>query len=74
MTVGVLAAAGTSDAVVQKMANAVIEAVKRPEVVSQLHIAGVEPVGGSSAEYAKSISNETARYADVVKTAHVTAE
>jgi len=74
VTVGVLAAAGTPDAVVKKMADAVAEAVKVPEVISQFHVAGIEPVGGSSGEYAKAISNEAARYAEALKLAHVEAE
>ncbi|MCY1254052.1 hypothetical protein D9M68_43290 [compost metagenome] len=74
VTVGLLAAKGTSDAVVKKMADAVSEAVKMPEVISQLHVAGIEPVGGSSADYAKVIADEAARYAQAIKVAHVVAE
>jgi tripartite-type tricarboxylate transporter receptor subunit TctC len=74
VTVGVLAAAGTPDAVVKKMASAVAEVVKMTEVASQFHVAGIDPVGGSSAEYAKAISNEAARYAEAIQMAHVVAE
>nr|WP_272942828.1 tripartite tricarboxylate transporter substrate-binding protein [Cupriavidus basilensis] len=74
VTVGVLAAAGTPEAVVKQMADAIANAVKMPEVISQLHIAGIEPVGGSSADYAKALSDETARYAEAIKTAQVVAE
>lgn len=74
VTVGVLAATGTPEAVVKKMAEAIAEAVKLPEVVSQFHVAGIEPVGGSSAEYAKAIRDESARYGEAIRTAHVVAE
>jgi len=74
VTVGVLAATGTPAAVVQKMSEAIAEAVKMPEVVAQFHVVGIEPVGGSSAEYAKAISNEATRYAETIKIAHVVAE
>lgn len=74
VTVGVLAAAGTPEAVVKQMADAIANAVKMPEVISQLHVAGIEPVGGSSADYAKALSDETARYAEAIKTAQVVAE
>jgi len=39
-----------------------------------LCIAGIEPVGGSSADYAKVIADEAARYAQTIKVAHVVAE
>ena len=74
VTVGVLAAAGTPDAVVKQMADAIANAVKMPEVIAQLHVAGIEPVGGSSADYAKALSDETARYAEAIKMAQVVAE
>lgn len=74
VTVGVLAAAGTPEAVVKQMADAVANAVKMPEVIAQLHVAGIEPVGGSSADYAKALSDETARYAEAIKMAQVVAE
>ncbi|MNT61511.1 Tripartite tricarboxylate transporter family receptor [compost metagenome] len=69
-----LAATGTPPAIVEKMANAVTAAVKRPEVISQFHTAGIEPVGGTSSEYAKAIHDEAARYADAIRTARVVAE
>ncbi|MGT2494783.1 tripartite tricarboxylate transporter substrate-binding protein [Cupriavidus basilensis] len=74
MTVGVLAATGTPEAVVKQMADAVANAVKMLEVIAQLHVAGIEPVGGSSADYAKALSDETARYAEAIKMAQVVAE
>lgn len=74
VTVGVLAATGTPAAVIQKMSEAIAEAVKTTEVVSQFHVAGIEPVGGYSAEYAKAIENEARRYAEAIKIAHVVAE
>ena len=74
VTVGVLAAAGTPDAVVKQMADAIANAVKMPEVIAQLHVAGIEPVGGSSADYAKALGDETARYAEAIKMAQVVAE
>jgi tripartite-type tricarboxylate transporter receptor subunit TctC len=74
VTVGVLAATGTPPAIVEKMANAVTEAVRRPEVISQFHTAGIEPVGGPSSDYSKAIRDEAARYAETIKTAHVVAE
>lgn len=74
VTVGVLAATGTPADIVHKMSQAVAEVVKMPEVVSQFHVAGIEPVGGSSTEYAKAIAAEAARYAEAIKTARVVAE
>ncbi|MGO4332005.1 MULTISPECIES: Bug family tripartite tricarboxylate transporter substrate binding protein [unclassified Cupriavidus] len=74
VTVGVLAAAGTPNAVVKQMSDAIANAVKMPEVISQLHIAGIEPVGGSSADYTKALGDETARYVEAIKVAQVVAE
>ncbi|NUA27796.1 Bug family tripartite tricarboxylate transporter substrate binding protein [Cupriavidus basilensis] len=74
VTVGVLAAAGTPNAVVKQMSDAIANAVKMAEVISQLHIAGIEPVGGSSADYTKALGDETARYVEAIKVAQVVAE
>ncbi|MDX3907027.1 MAG: tripartite tricarboxylate transporter substrate binding protein [Pigmentiphaga sp.] len=74
VTVGVLAPAGTPDAIVQKVSAEVAKAVKKPEVIKQLQGLGIEPVGGSAEEYARAIDDEARRYAVPIKAAGIKAE
>src|SRR5690606_39603545 len=61
VTVGALAATGTPDYAVQKMSAAIAKAVKAPAVVKQFNTLGIEPVGGTPAEYGDAIDDEAKR-------------
>jgi len=72
--VGVLAAAGTPQAAIDRMA-AEMEAVARtPDTIQVLANAGVESVGGKPADYGKAILDENERLAKAIKTAGIKQE
>jgi tripartite-type tricarboxylate transporter receptor subunit TctC len=72
--VGILAPAGTPDAVVRRLAADAIAALKVPEASRQLSAGGIEPVGLGPEGYARAIKAENERYADVVKAAGIKPE
>ncbi|CAP40584.1 Bug family tripartite tricarboxylate transporter substrate binding protein [Bordetella petrii] len=74
VTVGALAPTGTPDFAVQKLSAAIAQAVKAPAVVKQFNTLGIEPVGGTPAEYEAAIDDETKRYQSAIKAAGVKAD
>ncbi len=72
--VGVVAPAGTPMPIVRKIQNVVIDMVKKPDVRERFIAIGVEPVGNTSEEFAKAISADLARWADVAKRANIEPE
>lgn len=70
----VLAKTGTPPAVVQRLSKEFAKVVKLPEVVQKLETAGVEPVGGSSAQLATALRLETQRVQVAAKRADLKAE
>lgn len=71
---GVHAPAGTPPAVLDKIATAVDEAMKSPEIAKRLKAVGIEPVGGSRASFTKFIDEERARLGGVVKATKMKAD
>lgn len=71
---GLLAPAGTPADVVRKLTVALAAAAKDPEVIRQMEDLGLEPVGGTPAEFAQSISTDLAKWTDIVKLANVKPE
>jgi tripartite-type tricarboxylate transporter receptor subunit TctC len=71
---GLLAPANTPAPVVQKLAQAMADAAKDPDVVRQLEDLGLEPVGGTSAQYAQTIKTDLAKWSGIVKEANVKAD
>jgi tripartite-type tricarboxylate transporter receptor subunit TctC len=69
--VGIYARAGIPDAIVGKISAEAMAIVKEPEVIKQLAKVGVEPQGGSAADFRKLLDGEIARVAKVVKTAGI---
>lgn len=74
VTVGALAATGTPDYAVQKMSAAIAKAVKAPAVVKQFNTLGIEPVGGTPAEYGDAIDDEAKRYEGAIQAAGIKAD
>lgn len=74
VTVGVLAGTGTPDYAVRKINEEIAKAVKLPAVIKQLNTLGIEPVGGSPADYAAAIDAEAKRYEAAIKAANIKAE
>ncbi|MCD0502936.1 Bug family tripartite tricarboxylate transporter substrate binding protein [Bordetella petrii] len=74
VTVGALAATGTPDYAVQKLSAAIAQAVKDPAVIKQFNTLGIEPVGGTPAQYEAAIDDEAQRYQSAIKAAGIKAD
>jgi len=71
---GVLAPKGTPDAVVTRLNADMLKIIKSPEFAQRMKAGGCEPLGSTPAEFAKRISDETTRFAKIVKEGNVTIE
>ncbi len=69
---GIHAPAGTSPAVMDKLAAAVDVAMKSPAVADKLKSLGIEPVGGTRTEFVEFVDKERARLGEIVKAAGMT--
>ena len=56
----------TSDAIVQAVARAVIEALQLPDVREKFQKIGIEPVGNTAAEMAAFVKTEAERWREVI--------
>ena len=68
---GLLAPTGTPSEIVDKLSRAANEALKSKEVLSLLEKQGVDPLGGTPAEFAQFIDEELKKWDGVVKTAGI---
>jgi tripartite-type tricarboxylate transporter receptor subunit TctC len=66
---GLLTPAGTPPEVISALSREVNAALKSDEVVGPLRAQGMEPIGGSPAEFARYIGNEIAKWTPVVEAA-----
>lgn len=64
---GILAPAGTPTAVVQKINQAVNQALKQPDVAEKLRSEGGEVLGGSPEQFAQLLRTEIPRWGQIVK-------
>ena len=64
---GVLAPAGTPDAVVEKLQKGISKVLRDPQVRDKLLGQGLDPVGNSPAEFAAMIKSEIGKWAKVVQ-------
>jgi tripartite-type tricarboxylate transporter receptor subunit TctC len=64
---GVLAPAATPPAVLARLNKEVNEALNLPDVKARLAALGVEPGGGSAADFAKLIAADTLRYGEAIR-------
>jgi tripartite-type tricarboxylate transporter receptor subunit TctC len=64
---GLVAPAATPKAVVDLLASEIAQAVKDPKFIERLESYGVDPVGDTPAEFAKTIAADVALWADAVK-------
>jgi tripartite-type tricarboxylate transporter receptor subunit TctC len=71
---GLVAPAGTSDAVIDKLNAAFVRAVRDPDVVKQMTAQGAEAVATTPAEFAAFIASETERFGKVVRAVGAKAE
>jgi tripartite-type tricarboxylate transporter receptor subunit TctC len=66
---GLMAPAGTPKEIVDKLAQAVNEALKNDEVLARLHQQGIDPLGGTPDEFTRYIGSEVKKWADVASAA-----
>jgi tripartite-type tricarboxylate transporter receptor subunit TctC len=64
---GVLVAAGTPRAVVDRINTALNAALKEPQVQERLKTAGLEAVGGTPEQFAKLMADEAAKWQPIIK-------
>jgi tripartite-type tricarboxylate transporter receptor subunit TctC len=71
---GLLAPAGTSPAIIDKLYKATQKALMNPDVKKRIEPSGTVLVGSSPKEFAQTIRNDLKRWGKVITTAKVTAE
>lgn len=71
VVVGMLAAAGTPQAAIDRMAAEMEKVAKMPDTIQVLSNAGVDAVGEGPAEYGKTILDENERLAKAIKAAGI---
>ena len=64
---GVVAPAGTAQAVVTRLSAEVNAIVAQPEVAERFYSQGIEPIGSTPEQFAAFIRNSVAKYAKIVK-------
>lgn len=69
---GMFAPAGTPQPVIDKLNKAVNEALKDPNTLKQLHLQGLDELGGTPTEFAEYIKSETERWAEVIHALNLT--
>ena len=68
---GLLAPAGTPKAIVDRIAAEVQKAVRDPAIAERLSKIGVDPVGSTPAEFARTIDTDIAQWSGVIKAANI---
>ena len=68
---GMLAPAGTPQEIVERMAKAIDEAIKSPDVLDKLDKGGAKPTYLGPAEMRATVDKESAMFADIIKRANV---
>ena len=71
---GLLAPAGTPDAVVRRINADVNRALASPTVAQAFQKGGIASLSGTPEQFAAFIQSETAKYAQVIRRANITAE
>lgn len=71
---GLLAPASAPKPVVARLSNELTKIIQSPEFRKQMADIGAEPVGNKPEEMARQIREETAKFAELVKTAKITLE
>ena len=71
---GIVAPAGTPDAVVQKLATAIQRFVALPATQERFDKDGIEPVGNGPGEFSKEIAEEIAQWRALAKTTKITVD
>jgi tripartite-type tricarboxylate transporter receptor subunit TctC len=70
--IGLMAPAGTPQAVIDRLADAGARAAKSPDIVERLQRDGIDPVGGTPAQFKSLIARELVQWRDLAKAANIT--
>lgn len=68
---GVVAPDGVPRDIVEKLNGAIVASLKASDVAQRLNALGYEPLGGSASDFARTIKEDIAKYAAVVKKAGI---
>jgi tripartite-type tricarboxylate transporter receptor subunit TctC len=68
---GLVAPAGTPQPVIEKLAAAVKRAVGSPDLAERLKRDGIDPVGGSAAEFGAQITREIGQWRELAKSVNI---
>ena len=69
--IGLVAPAGTPKPVIDKLATASARMARAPDVVQRYDSIGVDPVGGSTAQFAELIARELPQWRELVRAANI---
>ncbi|MGE8689844.1 MAG: Bug family tripartite tricarboxylate transporter substrate binding protein [Achromobacter sp.] len=69
---GLMAPANTPKPIIERMAREISEIVKEPDVRQKFLDAGFLPAGGTTEQFAALMKKDSARYAEIIKQAHIT--
>jgi len=72
--VGVLAATGTPASAIERISLEMAQIAKMPEVILTLNNAGIDPIGGSPADYNKAILGENERLSKAIAASGIKSE
>jgi len=64
---GLLAPAATPQAIIDKLHDAIVEAMREPELRGRMASVGFEPIGSTPSEFGEFLRNDVARWAKVLK-------
>jgi tripartite-type tricarboxylate transporter receptor subunit TctC len=67
----IMAPAGTPQAIVDRLAAASAKAARAPDIVEKLQHDGVDPVGGTPAEFAALIARELSQWRELARAANI---
>lgn len=68
---GLVAPAGTPQAVIDKWNAGVVAALKKPDIRKKLIDQGIDPIASSSAEFTRFMDTEDAKYAEAIKASNI---
>jgi tripartite-type tricarboxylate transporter receptor subunit TctC len=68
---GIVAPAHTPDEIVKKLEQQIVRIVRLPDIQAKLRLEELDPVGSTSAEFARAIADDWVTWSAVAKNAHV---
>ena len=71
---GIVAPARTPDPIINKLEREIVRIVQLPDIQAKLRLEELDPVGNSSAEFARIIAADLVTWLAVAKAAHISLE